>query len=81
MLIFAYTPREQRGKNTSQDMITTIGDLKGKATKDLNFEECVIFTDEFNNILMDDLDIIEVLYPFYLFEIRGIAPIIKATLP
>lgn len=81
MLIFQYTPREQRGKSTASDCITTIGDLKGKATKDLNFEECVIFTDEFNNILMDELDILEVLYPFYLFGIKGIAPVIKAILP
>jgi hypothetical protein len=66
---------------TLSEALTTIRDLKAKASKDLNFEQGIIFTDEYGNILLDSLDIVETLYPFYQFQVRKNYPQILAILP
>ena len=80
---FTYSPPgvKDTGGAPASDSISTIGELKAKATKDLNFELGVILTDEFNNILLDNLDVIDTLYPFYQFQIKDIYPVLRAILP
>lgn len=63
------------------EALTTIKDLKAKASKDLNFEKGIIFADEYSNILLDSLDIVETLYPFYQFQVRKNCPQVMAILP
>lgn len=78
---FAYTNSYMLPENIGQDAIQTIGELKAKATRELNFEPGVILVDEFNNILLDELDILSTLYPFYQLQVKDILPVIKAILP
>lgn len=58
-----------------------MGDLRVKAMKDLNFEPKVIFTDQFKNIILDSVDIIQALFPFYKFQVKDHYPLIYAILP
>lgn len=37
--------------------------------------------DEFGNILLDSLDIVETIYPFYQFQVKDTYPVLKAILP
>lgn len=78
---FSYIPEKLRGEGSGPEILSTIGDLKQKATKDLNFESGILLTDEFDNILLDNLDIVDTLYPFYEFQIRETFPLVKAILP
>lgn len=55
--------------------------MKYKAAKDLNFEDGIILTDRFDNILLDSVDIIQALFPFYQFQVKDHYPLIKAILP
>jgi hypothetical protein len=62
-------------------MLKTMGDLRQKATADLNFEQSVMLTDRFDNILLDSVDILQALYAFYQFQVVDHYPVIKAILP
>jgi flavodoxin len=77
---YATTQEKSRDPNLSESL-TTMKDLKAKASKDLNFEQGIIFTDEYGNILLDSLDIVETLYPFYQFQVKKNYPQILAILP
>lgn len=63
------------------EMLKTMGDLRRKATADLNFEQNVMLTDRFDNIMLDNVDILQALFAFYQFQVKGHYPIIKAVLP
>lgn len=79
---FSYASAQEKARDpTVLEALTTIKDLKAKASKDLNFEQGIIFADEYGNILLDSLDIIETLYPFYQFQVRRNYPNIMAILP
>ena len=79
---FSYASTQEKLRDpTLAEALTTIKDLKAKASKDLNFEQGIIFADEHNNILLDSLDIVETLYPFYQFQVRKNYPQIMAILP
>ena len=42
---------------------------------------CGVLLDQFGNILLDSLDIIEAIFPFYNFHVKGIKPKIAISYP
>lgn len=50
---------------------SNIGHLKILCEKELGINENSIMCDEFGNILMETIDLLEIFWPFFNFEVKG----------
>lgn len=61
--------------------VHTIGELRLFVAESLSLNDQIIFKDEFDNVLLDKLDIIRCLYPLQYLRFRSIVPRIKVVMP